>query len=234
MSNMRIRLGTFKAPALTLGMAFALALGGANTASAADNDDRGERRGHHERNWSRDDDNRRGDRWQRDDRRNEHWRNDHRRGPPPAQHWDRGNDRRPYYDNRRPAPIPPHAHRGRDYWGPHGSHWSRWNNGWGDPRHYARQWGFDEYHASRGWRRGSTWYVSPSDWSGWGGWSWSIVVGGGNNDWNNNYAYNNCRTYRAEDWINGRRAIVSYVGCADNWGRVYEQPVTRQVERWVW
>jgi hypothetical protein len=135
--------------------------------------------------------------------------------------------------------------RGSHYWGPSARSWSRWDNSWGDPHRYARQWGFDRYDYNRGWQRGNTWYASPSQWGDWGGWNWSFSVGnGGYNSYNgyngntnngyNHYSNNNCAIYRTEDWINGRRAIVSYTGCADRYGRVYEQPNSRRIERWVW
>jgi hypothetical protein len=129
--------------------------------------------------------------------------------------------------------------RGARYWGPSARHWSRWDNSWGDPHRYARQWGFDRYDHNRGWQRGNTWYTSPSQWSDWGGWSWSFSVGnsGYNNGYNqgNYYQQNaNCSTYRTHDWVNGQRATVTYVGCADRWGQVFEQPGTRRVERWGW
>jgi hypothetical protein len=129
--------------------------------------------------------------------------------------------------------------RGARYWGPSARYWSRWDNSWGDPHRYARQWGFDRYDHNRGWQRGNTWYSSPSQWSDWGGWSWSFSVGnsGYNNGYNqgNYYQQNaNCSTYRTHDWVNGQRATVTYVGCADRWGQVFEQPGTRRVERWGW
>jgi hypothetical protein len=133
--------------------------------------------------------------------------------------------------------------RGARYWGPSGRQWSHWDNSWGDPHRYARQWGFDRYDDNRGWQRGNTWYSTPSQWSDWGGWSWSFSVGnGGYNSYGNNGYGNNgyyqqnaqCTTYRTQDWVQGRRAIVTYVGCADRWGQVFEQPGTRRVERWGW
>jgi hypothetical protein len=134
-------------------------------------------------------------------------------------------------------------HYDRNYWGPSGRYWTRWDRGWGDPHRYARQWGFDRFDHNRGWQRGNTWYASPSQWSDWGGWNWSFSVsnGGFNNytGYNNHYGHNgfgnpNCGNYRTEDWINGRRAIVTYVGCTDRFGRVFEQQGTRRIERWVW
>jgi hypothetical protein len=147
---------------------------------------------------------------------------------------DRGDDRG--YDRR-----------GSNYWGPSARSWSRWDNSWGDPNRYARQWGFDRYDYNRGWQRGNTWYSSPSQWGQWGGWSWSFQANNGDYDRYNGYnGYNNgyngysqysnnqCQTYRTEDWINGRRAIITYTGCADRYGRIFEQPNTRRIERWVW
>ena len=181
----------------------------------------GERgRGHHNQGhddrWSdnRDDDNRNYD----NNRRDERWRDN------------RYQNR--YSDNR-----------GAQYWGPSGRQWSHWDNSWGDPNRYARQWGFDRYDYNRGWQRGNNWYSTPSQWSDWGGWSWSFSVGNGGygNNYNNGYGNNGyyqqnaqCSTYRTQDWVNGRRAIVTYQGCADRWGQVYEQPGTRRVERWGW
>lgn len=149
----------------------------------------------------------------------------------------RGNDhssRRDYRHNDR---------RGTTYWGPSANHWSRWDNNWGDPNRYARQWGFDRYDHNRGWQRGNTWYASPSLWNDWGGWNWSFSWSGSNNFANNGYGqhsgYNQyghtqCQTYRTEDWVNGRRASVTYLGCVDPYGRIVEQPNTRQFERWLW
>jgi hypothetical protein len=128
--------------------------------------------------------------------------------------------------------------RGARYWGPTARQWSRWDNSWGDPHRFARQWGFDRYDQNRGWQRGNTWYANPSQWNDWGGWSWSFSVGnGGHGDtYQSNYngGNSNCSIYRTQDWINGHRAIVTYQGCADRWGRVFEQPGTRRVERWGW
>jgi hypothetical protein len=129
----------------------------------------------------------------------------------------------------------PHDNRGRAYWGPSGRSWSHWDNSWGDPHRFARQWGFDRYDQYRGWQRGSTWYAYPSLWSDWGGWSWSFSAGNGNYGQNNYYRQpTHCATYRTQDWVNGRRAIVTYVGCADRWGQIYEQPGTRRIESWGW
>ena len=54
----------------------------------------------------------------------------------------------------------------------------------------------------------------------------------------NSYGYQHlpqtCYRQQSTDWINGRRAVVSYVLCRDGYGRNYEQPGTRQVERWIW
>jgi hypothetical protein len=142
------------------------------------------------------------------------------------------------HDNRRDNRS--YDRRGSNYWGPSARSWSRWDNNWGDPHRYARQWGFDRYDYNRGWQRGNTWYATPSQWSDWGGWNWSFSVSNGgysnynNYNGNNSYSNNNCAIYRTEDWINGRRAIVSYTGCSDQYGRVYEQPNTRRIERWVW
>jgi hypothetical protein len=139
----------------------------------------------------------------------------------------RQNDR---YDDR----------RGSTYWGPSARQWSSWDNNWGDPNRYARQWGFDRYDPYRGWQRGNTWYTSPNLWSDWGGWNWSFSWGNNayaNNYYNNGYSGyggNQCLTYRTQDWINGRRALVTYVGCQDRYGRIVEQPGTRRIERWVW
>jgi hypothetical protein len=155
--------------------------------------------------------------------------------------YDRGrhNDRRDYRrDNRRD--FGQYNNRGSSYWGPSARSWSRWDNSWGDPHRYARQWGFDRYDFNRGWQRGNTWYASPSAWSDWGGWNWSFSVSNGGfdnyNGYNgyNSHSNNNCAIYRTEDWINGRRAIVSYTGCSDRFGRVFEQPNSRRIERWVW
>jgi hypothetical protein len=138
-----------------------------------------------------------------------------------------------------------HDRRGSHYWGPSARQWSHWDRSWGDPHRYARQWGFDRYDHNRGWQRGNTWYSSPSQWGDWGGWSWSFQANnGGHNGYNgynqyghngyNQYSNNRCNIYRTEDWINGRRAVVTYTGCADRYGRVYEQPNTRRIESWVW
>jgi hypothetical protein len=163
---------------------------------------------------------------------------DNGRGGERGEDRDRHDDRR--YDNNRSD------NRGSSYWGPSARSWSRWDNSWGDPNRYARQWGFDRYDYNRGWQRGNTWYSSPSQWGDWGGWSWAFQASNGgyngyNNGYNNgysggynNYSNNQCAIYRTEDWINGRRAIVTYTGCADRYGRVYEQPNTRRIERWVW
>jgi hypothetical protein len=149
--------------------------------------------------------------------------------------FDRHEDRRQY--NR--YPNSDNDNRGARYWGPSGRQWSRWDNSWGDPNRYARQWGFDRYDYNRGWQRGNTWYSTPNQWSDWGGWSWSFSVGNGgygNNYGNNGYYQQNaqCTTYRTQDWVQGRRAIVNYVGCADRWGQVFEQPGTRRIESWGW
>jgi hypothetical protein len=167
----------------------------------------------------------------------------------------RGHDRHNQYDNghggergyhnrgRRDYDRRDNDRRGSSYWGPSARYWSHWDNSWGDPHRYARQWGFDRYDYNRGWQRGNTWYATPSHWNDWGGWNWSFSVGsGGYNGYNgynghsgyNGYSNNQCAIYRTEDWINGRRAIVTYTGCADRFGRVYEQPNTRRIERWVW
>lgn len=162
-----------------------------------------------------------------DNDRGRDWRDNRHRHEGRRHHSDR-------YDNN----------RGRHYWGPSGRQWSRWDNSWGDPHRYARQWGFDRFDHNRGWHRGGQWYNNPSQWSDWGGWNWSFSVG--NNGFNNGYnGFNNhsnhngfgnanCGNYRNEEWVNGRRAIVTYVGCADRFGRVFEQQGTRRVERWVW
>lgn len=158
---------------------------------------------------------------------------------------DRRDNRRDYrqdnrfdnrHDNRRDNrdDYRRHDNRGATYWGPSARSWSRWDNSWGDPHRYARQWGFDRYDYNRGWQRGNTWYSSPSAWSDWGGWNWSFSVSNGGFNNYNSYSNNNCAIYRTEDWINGRRAVVSYTGCSDRYGRVYEQPNTRRIERWVW
>jgi hypothetical protein len=161
----------------------------------------------------------------------DNWRGGERGG---ERGYDRRDDRRDYRHFDR---------RGSNYWGPSARSWSRWDNSWGDPHRYARQWGFDRYDYNRGWQRGNTWYASPSQWNDWGGWNWSFSVGNGgftnynnHNGYNgyNSYSNNNCAIYRTEDWINGRRAIVSYTGCADRFGRVFEQPNSRRIERWVW
>jgi hypothetical protein len=187
--------------------------------------DHGER-GHGSRDYSRHDDGERGR--NHDGERGRDWNRDRGRD----WHSDRG--RRDHRDWNR------YSYRdGRNYWGPSGQHWSSWNNSWGDPHRYARQWGFDRYDHNRGWQRGNTWYASPNQWSDWGGWNWSFSVGNGG--FHNGYNYNdngfgnaNCGNYRTQDWINGRQAIVTYVGCADRYGRIFEQPGTRRVERWVW
>ena len=158
-------------------------------------------------------------------------------------HHNRGNG---YYDNNRRDDRwrdNRSDNRGARYWGPSGRQWSNWDNSWGDANRYARQWGFDRYDYNRGWQRGNTWYAYPSQWSDWGGWSWSFSVsndgynnGGYDNGYNSGYHQQNanCSVYRTQDWVNGRRAIVTYQGCADRWGQVYEQPGTRRVERWGW
>jgi hypothetical protein len=129
--------------------------------------------------------------------------------------------------------------RGPNFWGPSGQPWSRWNNNWGDPQRFARQWGFDRFDYNRGWLRGGRWYANPSLWSDWGGWNWSFSVSSGYPAYyppNAPYYQQpaNCAQYRTQDWIEGRRAIVSYIGCADRWGQVFEQPGTRRIESWGW
>lgn len=172
---------------------------------------RDDNRSHHEERYT----GRHGD---RDDRRFERHDNRHQ------QYRDYGRRDNRHFDNR-----------GSRYWGPSARPWSRWDNSWGDPNRYARQWGFDRYDHNRGWQRGNTWYSSPNQWSNWGGWSWSFSVGdGGFNNGNYYQQPANCGLYRTQDWINGRRAIVTYTGCADRWGQVFEQPGTRRVERWGW
>jgi hypothetical protein len=187
-------------------------------------DQRGDNRGHsdpnHGYNNNNRDNNRHNGQYERRDQRHHSYRHqDYRRD-------DRQND-----------------NRGARYWGPSARQWSHWDNSWGDPNRYARQWGFDRYDHNRGWQRGNTWYANPSQWSDWGGWSWSFSVGSGGygNGYGNNYGNNNyyqqnanCSIYRTQDWVNGRRAIVVYQGCADRWGQVFEQPGTRRVERWGW
>jgi hypothetical protein len=172
---------------------------------------RDDNRSHHEERYS----GRHGD---RDDRRFERHDNRHQ------QYRDYGRRDYRHFDNR-----------GSRYWGPSARPWSHWDNRWGDPHRYARQWGFDRYDYNRGWQRGNTWYSSPNQWSDWGGWNWSFSVGNGSFN-NGNYYQQpaNCALYRTQDWINGRRAIVTYTGCADRWGQVFEQPGTRRVERWGW
>ena len=168
---------------------------------------------------------------------------------------DHDDDRGKYHNNRGHQPGHSRSerrdnrhydNRGARYWGPSGHQWSRWDNKWGDANRYARQWGFDRYDHNRGWQRGNTWYASPNQWSDWGGWNWSFSVGSGStshSNFGNNWGHNssgyhqqnaNCTTYRTQDWVNGRRAIVTYQGCADRWGQVFEQPGTRRVERWGW
>jgi hypothetical protein len=190
----------------------------------------GERgRGHHEQRGNDDD--------RHDERRRGNYDNNRGNGQY-NRHDDRRDDRRDYRRDYRQDYR--HDNRGgSSYWGPSARQWSRWDNSWGDPHRYARQWGFDNYDYNRGWQRGNTWYASPNLWSDWGGWNWSFSVGSGgygNNGYNgyNQYSNNQCTTYRTEDWINGRRAIVTYVGCADRYGRVIEQPNSRRIERWVW
>jgi hypothetical protein len=153
--------------------------------------------------------------------------------------YERYDDRRGDYRGHHRRDYRHHDNRGARYWGPSARPWSHWDNRWGDPHRYARQWGFDRYDYNRGWQRGNTWYSSPNQWSDWGGWSWSFSVGNGgyNNGYNNGGYYQqpaNCAVYRTQDWINGRRAIITYTGCADRWGQVFEQPGTRRVERWGW
>lgn len=191
----------------------------------------GERgRGHHDRSDQG------GDDWGRDDRGDDRSRDN--RGHDNGRYEDRNQRRdygRPDYGRR---DYHQNENRGASYWGPSAHQWSRWDNSWGDPNRYARQWGFDRYDDNRGWQRGNTWYASPSQWSDWGGWSWSFSVGnGGYSQYGNNGYYQQnaqCTTYRTQDWVQGRRAIVTYVGCADRWGQVFEQPGTRRVERWGW
>jgi hypothetical protein len=176
-----------------------------------------------------------------------HGDSDNNRNGRHYQPYDRGPVNRPYVQpggplDDGPAPSwyrPDHDNRGARYWGPSARPWSRWDNSWGDPNRYARQWGFDRYDHNRGWQRGNTWYSTPNQWSDWGGWNWSFSVGNGgyNNGYNNGGYYQqnaNCSIYRTQDWVNGRRAIVTYTGCADRWGRVYEQPGTRRIESWGW
>lgn len=143
--------------------------------------------------------------------------------------------------------TPIHDRRGdRDYWGPHGQ-WRDWNPSWGDARSYARRWGFDDYQPGRGWRRDQHWYSHPSHWNGWGGWNWSFEVRGGDFDdrfdrrWRHgyrDYGYRapvvQCYRERSQDWVRGRRALVSYVLCSDGRGRTYEQAGSRRIEAWLW
>ncbi|MEN9855070.1 MAG: hypothetical protein RLZZ157_196 [Pseudomonadota bacterium] len=146
------------------------------------------------------------------------------------------------------TPVPNTRHRlndrgrGADYWGPSARPWTHWDNSWGDPNRYARQWGFANYDPRRGWQRDNVWYATPSAWSQWGGWAWSFSVSGGDryddyddryDDYDDRYA-RNCATYRSRDWVKGQRATISYYGCVDAYGRVYEQPGTRRIERWGW
>lgn len=181
-------------------------------------------------------------RGQHDDRGRDNYDNNRGNGHYDRRH-DRADDRRDWQrrEDRRDHRYT--DNRGARYWGPSGRQWAQWDNSWGDPNRYARQWGFDRYDYNRGWQRGNTWYSNPSQWNDWGGWSWSFSVGNGsyNNGYGNNYGGNtyyqqnaNCSIYRTQDWVNGRRAIVVYQGCADRWGQVFEQPGTRRVERWGW
>lgn len=214
----------------------ASALAGAAVPALADDDDR---RRDHRGGWQDDrrhDGQRHSD---RRDRRHDGWRGDRR-----DDGW-RGHPRHPHAVYRAPprvVVIQPSRHT--SYWGPSGQQWSRWNSGWGNPSSYASQWGFDEYCDRRGWRRGNQWYSAPSSWSGWGGWNWSFTVSGSqprdhgyNSGYQTGYSGGHgggCQTYRAEDWIQGRRAAITYVGCVDHYGRVIEQPGTRRVENWLW
>ncbi len=128
--------------------------------------------------------------------------------------------------------------RGYDYWGPYGN-WNSWNNSWGDPYYYARRWGFDEYHPSKGWRRGKYWYSNPSQWSDWGGWFsfflssgiWGFSYDSGYDPYYSNYG-NECLRLFDEDWYYGRRAVFSFIGCRDYWGRFIEVRGTRRFENY--
>jgi hypothetical protein len=150
--------------------------------------------------------------------------------------FERRHDSRQYRHDYRPD-YHQNNRYGARYWGPSARQWSRWDNSWGDPQRYARQWGFDRYDHHRGWQRGNTWYASPNLWSDWGGWNWSFSWnngGYGNYGGYSQYSDNQCLTYRGEDWINGRRAQITYVGCTDRYGRIQEQQGTRRIERWLW
>lgn len=146
------------------------------------------------------------------------------------------------------------THSGHNFMGPHGS-WRQWDNRWGDANSWARRWGFDDYDYNRGWRRGSVWYSHPSQWQDWGGWFsffLSTNSAGGNGIWgysydnySNDYYYgqnsgydgyskNNCIRLNAQDFIYGRRAIISFVACQTDWGTWQELPNTRRFEDWAY
>ena len=144
------------------------------------------------------------------------------------------------------SPPTPHyvGGRGDSYFGPHG-HWRTWDQSWGDPGRYARQWGFDEYHPRRGWRRDQNWYAHPSDWRGWGGWNWSFELRGGRDRWDgpdrrhyrrdrDGPRYIACYRQFGRDWVRGRMAQVSFKVCTDPHGRSYEEPGSRRFEGWLW
>lgn len=131
--------------------------------------------------------------------------------------------------------------KGHDYWGPHGK-WNNWNNSWGDPYYYARRWGFDEWHPHKGWRRGKYWYSHPSQWSDWGGWFsfflssggiWGFSYDSGYDPYYSNYG-NECLRLYDQDWYYGRRAVYSFIGCRDNWGRFIEIHGTRRFENYAY
>lgn len=128
-----------------------------------------------------------------------------------------------------------------NFYGPHGR-WDRWDNRWGNARDYARRWGFDDYDPYRGWRRGNQWYARPYDWSDWGGWYGFFFGSNGLWGFSYNYGYdpyynrygNACQRVETEDWITGRRAVVSFVACRNSWGSWEEVYGTREIEYWLY
>ncbi len=127
-----------------------------------------------------------------------------------------------------------------NYWGPNGR-WSHWDNRWGDARAYAKRWGFDDYHPSRGWRRGNNWYSHPSQWNNWGGWhSFFLSSNGifGFSFSNNSYPYysnsGDCMRLETTDYIRGQRAAISFLACANHWNEWEEIPGTRRIEYWLY
>ena len=178
--------------------------------------------------------------------------NNDRRPNPPSYN----NDRRPvqppsYSNDRRPVSPPNYSNNdrrhfefnqrnGRNFYGPSGNRWTRWNNSWGNPKDYARRWGFDGYDARRGWRRGNTWYAYPWLWSNWGGWS-SIFLSSGSFGFSYSNGYqpyggygDSCMRVQTRDFYRGGRAVVSFMTCDNGWGQWTEVPGTRRFEYWTY